>query len=344
MFVAKRRKMELNSLERGTVSCVLQEAVHQLAVVQTGVPTSKFLFRPIMQRINDCGSNKIYNRETWELTEMAYKLLEPVSLNNIRYFTESVLEALRLEVLSAGTMHSIEDMLQLEHECRAEGSKLVEETLKYSTEVAALQSKIKEITLNSCEEVNQKDVQLAMLQDDLLDLQYHKQVSLGFTEQRIGAKLGQVSLWLRDHEHSLAQNIDFNIVACDLQDRVHVEILNYLDCIIHDLKGLVEYWIERSKTEMAEMNVRLNKLQQIRSEQSNQLQNLSALYKKHQEDMKSYCEERMAREHKQEMQLHISEMATKIQAWWRGTMVRRHLGPFKVDKKKKPKDKPKKKK
>ncbi|KAG8291221.1 hypothetical protein J6590_065649 [Homalodisca vitripennis] len=81
-----------------------------------------------------------------------------------QYFTESVLEALRLEVLSAGTMHSIEDMLQLEHECRAEGSKLVEETLKYSTEVAALQSKIKEITLNSCEEVNQKDVQLAMLQ------------------------------------------------------------------------------------------------------------------------------------------------------------------------------------
>lgn len=64
----------------------------------------------------------------------------------------------------------------------------------------------------------------------------------------------------------------------------------------------------------------------------------------HSDEMKAYMEERKTREHKQEMQQHINEMATKIQAWWRGTMVRRHLGPYKVDKKKKPKEKPKKKK
>jgi len=26
---------------------------------------------------------------------------------------------------------------------------------------------------------------------------------------------------------------------------------------------------------------------------------------------------------------HMEKMATKIQAWWRGTMVRRRLGPYK---------------
>lgn len=73
---------------------------------------------------------------------------------------------------------------------------------------------------------------LSWTQDELLDLKYHKEVSSTFTEQRMGAKLSQVSLWLQEHEHSLAQSIDFNVVACDLQDRVHVEILNYLRCVI----------------------------------------------------------------------------------------------------------------
>lgn len=30
-----------------------------------------------------------------------------------------------------------------------------------------------------------------------------------------------------------------------------------------------------------------------------------------------------------EREEYLNKMATKIQAWWRGTMVRRHLGPYK---------------
>lgn len=58
-------------------------------------------------------------------------------------------------------------------------------------------------------------------------------------EHRIGAKLSQVSLWLQDLDHSLTQSIEFNIIACDLQDRVHMEILNYLDCVIQVIETII---------------------------------------------------------------------------------------------------------
>lgn len=59
--------------------------------------------------------------------------------------------------------------------------------------------------------------------------------------------------------------------------------------------------------------------------------------------MKEYIEERTAREKAYELECYRHKMATKIQAWWRGTMVRRHLGPYKLDKKQKSKEKGKKK-
>lgn len=63
----------------------------------------------------------------------------------------------------------------------------------------------------------------------MLDLQYHKEVSLRLMEQEIGAKLSQVSLWLQDHEQQVTEAIESNSTACDVQARVHIEILNYLD-------------------------------------------------------------------------------------------------------------------
>lgn len=58
--------------------------------------------------------------------------------------------------------------------------------------------------------------------------------------------------------------------------------------------------------------------------------------------MEVYIGERTARQKAYEYECHLNRMATKIQAWWRGTIVRRQMGPYKLDKKKKHKDKLKK--
>lgn len=45
--------------------------------------------------------------------------------------------------------------------------------------------------------------------------------------------------------------------------------------------------------------------------------------------MNEYLAEKEYRRQQQEYEQYRHQKATKIQAWWRGVMVRRYLGPFK---------------
>lgn len=46
---------------------------------------------------------------------------------------------------------------------------------------------------------------------------------------------------------------------------------------LQNLKELLDFWCKRNETEMAQMNSKLQKLQQDRTEQSSQLQALKSL-------------------------------------------------------------------
>ena len=66
-------------------------------------------------------------------------------------------------------------------------------------------------------------------------------------------------------------------------------------------------------------------------------------YKGRQDFIDSCIAEKEAARRKRELEDHICSCAVKIQAWWRGVMVRRKLGPYRPeDKRRKRQNKPKK--
>lgn len=66
-------------------------------------------------------------------------------------------------------------------------------------------------------------------------------------------------------------------------------------------------------------------------------------YRRNQEFIDTYLAEKEALEKEKELQECMQKSAIKIQAWWRGVMVRRKLGPYRpMEKKKKRQGKAKK--
>ena len=57
-------------------------------------------------------------------------------------------------------------------------------------------------------------------------------------------------------------------------------------------------------------------------------------YGNRQKFIDDYLAEKEAARRKRELEEHVSGCAIKIQAWWRGVMVRRKLGPYRPDEKK----------
>lgn len=69
-------------------------------------------------------------------------------------------------------------------------------------------------------------------QDEKWDIQYHRDMSLTYMTRWLGAKVDQVSLQITQREGLLSNNIESSIVLCNLQDKIHSEICNYLNISI----------------------------------------------------------------------------------------------------------------
>lgn len=61
-------------------------------------------------------------------------------------------------------------------------------------------------------------------------------------------------------------------------------------------------------------------------------------FDQHQQEIDDYLQYRKEKEEKEAHEMFLNMTATRIQAWWRGTMVRRCLGPFRKKKGGKGKD------
>ncbi|XP_029628084.1 dynein regulatory complex protein 9 isoform X2 [Salmo trutta] len=120
--------------------------------------------------------------------------------------------------------------------------------------------------------------------------------------------------------------------------RVHMEMETFLKEHQTSLGEKLEVWMERYERDMEDKQQELNSL---RNNKANNLSQLQELAKKYRDSEQVVIEDRMEKEalrRKLEKEHMERDAATKIQSWWRGTLVRRGLGPYKKGKKPKSKE------
>ncbi|KAM9453259.1 dynein regulatory complex protein 9-like [Salvelinus alpinus] len=100
----------------------------------------------------------------------------------------------------------------------------------------------------------------------------------------------------------------------------------------------LEMWMERYERDMEDKQQELNSLRNKKANNLSQLQELAKKYRDIEQVVIEYRMEKEALRRKLEKEHMERDAATKIQSWWRGTLVRRGLGPYKKGKKPKSKE------
>lgn len=121
----------------------------------------------------------------------------------------------------------------------------------------------------------------------------------------------------------------------DEEARVNSEIETYLRQNHQILEDKVEYWMDKYDRDVEQKQ---HELDVLKASKANDLAKLQELTQKYSEYEKVVIEDRVAKEQarrKAEQELEELKSAVKIQSWWRGTMVRKQLGPYSKKKKKK---------
>ncbi|CAH0698994.1 unnamed protein product [Spodoptera exigua] len=115
----------------------------------------------------------------------------------------------------------------------------------------------------------------------------------------------------------------------DHEQRVHEELLKAYELQIKEHEKTLEYWRHRYDTDIAEISSRSQKkLEQLLIATSKRTE-LQKLYDLHEGEMRGWLTFKRERAARLEREERLRKSAMRIQAWWRGVMVRRALGQFK---------------
>ncbi|KAH8242786.1 hypothetical protein KR032_002162 [Drosophila birchii] len=155
-------------------------------------------------------------------------------------------------------------------------------------------------------------------------------------------RLAQGTIWGENAERAYLRDILDIKQKLAREERVSTELRSFRQREIVDLHRRIEEWQERYVSEIRRVNREAEAWELRILEQKKQLERHREIYDERMVFVEEYRAQKAEEQRLHDLQVHRIECAVRLQAWWRGTMVRRGLGPFKKKPKRGKRGKPKK--
>lgn len=128
------------------------------------------------------------------------------------------------------------------------------------------------------------------------------------------------------------------------ENRIHDEISTFLTETANDHNFKIDEWMENYDQELERLDGKIFEIKVDREKWEMEFKLLNKEYNGRSEEIRKWLELKEKMRYEAELAAKLTAAAMKVQAWWRGVMVRRHLGHYRKKKKGKgKKDKGKKK-
>ncbi|XP_017128928.1 dynein regulatory complex protein 9 [Drosophila elegans] len=142
-------------------------------------------------------------------------------------------------------------------------------------------------------------------------------------------RLAQGTIWGENAERAYLRDILDIKQKLAREERVSAELRSFRQREILELQARIKEWQERYVSEIRRVDREAESWELRILEQKKLLLRHREIY----EERMTYVQEYRAQKEEEQrllaLQIHRIECAVRLQAWWRGTMVRRGLGPFK---------------
>lgn len=111
------------------------------------------------------------------------------------------------------------------------------------------------------------------------------------------------------------------------------ELTNFYRLKCEKLENSMAYWERRFASEKQELDQEIHITQATIEDVQSKYELINNWYEKREEFMKNYWIEQNLLEERRQLEAKQCRAAIHIQSWWRGTMVRKQLGPYRAKKK-----------
>nr|XP_060495700.1 dynein regulatory complex protein 9 isoform X3 [Panthera onca] len=210
-------------------------------------------------------------------------------------------------------------------------------------QIRSLQKQLLNVKRERQAEVQSRNEYIAHLKDQLQEMKAKTNLENRYMKRNTELQISQTQKKCNRTEELLLEEIEVITATLRMntklrlkteeENRIHMEIEMFLRKEQQKLEEKLEFWMEKfdKDTEMKQ-----NELNALKSAKASDLAHLQDLAKMMREFEQVIIEDRIEKEktRKKIEQDHLElKSVLQLQAWWRGTMVRRELGGFKMPKK-----------
>uniref|UniRef100_A0A8C5RUP5 Dynein regulatory complex protein 9 n=1 Tax=Laticauda laticaudata TaxID=8630 RepID=A0A8C5RUP5_LATLA len=222
--------------------------------------------------------------------------------------------------------------------------------------IKSLQKQLGEIRKEKDYELQNRNEMIAYLKDQLQEMKAKTDMENRYVKKNTDLQVAQVQKKCFATENDLQNEIEKLRNEMDQEIRIHIEIATFLKQQQTSIEEKLEYWMEKYEKETEAKQQALNNLKSARAADQAALMELAKQCRACEQAIIEDRKEKEKARKKVEQDALEMKSILKLQAWWRGMMVRRFLGPYKnlkkmleeepvtKDKGKKGKPRPKKKK
>ncbi|XP_053478456.1 dynein regulatory complex protein 9 [Ictalurus furcatus] len=253
------------------------------------------------------------------------------------WFAARLIGKLLTELKEEGTFYSLIHTVEEENRRKAQLHHIIKSEEEDRLRIKTLQEQLHVTRRDTTLQIQERDKMAAYLEDQLQEQKMKKSLQEKYMNDSTELFVYQGQKLNSYIEKQLEDEIETLKKKLTEEEKAHGELEAFFKNSQTSLEENLEYWMERYDRDTEDKQRELNT---IKTNMSNTRAQLQDLAKKYRECERVITEDRQEKE-KLRKQLEKEQLerkaAIKIQSWWRGTMVRKGLGPFKKGKKSKQK-------
>lgn len=244
-----------------------------------------------------------------------------------------VMEAGVCEMDERGTFKTLVDAVVAAARDKEAFTQLVARDEEGRAALKALRAQSQEVQESQERTVKEKDLLVRQLKDQLQELRTQSSSEIKYMKKETAMKLAIAQKGLNSKSKALSNEAAELQRLIEEENKVNLEVEEFLRTNYKTLTEKLDFWMNKSEKDNEDAQRRLDGLKADRSRDLLRLQELTEKYN----EFERVVEDDRIRKEKQARaaQQAVLELAAaiRLQAWWRGMMVRHKLGPFKPSKK-----------
>ncbi|NXP51076.1 DRC9 protein, partial [Heliornis fulica] len=195
-------------------------------------------------------------------------------------------------------------------------------------EVKSLEKQLQDIKKETETELQNQDNMIIYLEEELQEMKAKTDMKSCYMKKSTDLKVHQTQKKCSNTENVLDKEIQKLRKKTDEEIRVHMEIESFLRQHHKKVEEKLEFWVDKYENDM---DAKDEELDALKASKANNLEMLRSLAEECQTFEETIISDRVEKEAKRrELEQDALKLKSilKLQAWWRGTMVRRNLGPY----------------